>query len=528
MAHLNRRAKALTAVLATAALFITACGSSDDTSDAAGGADGATGGAGTGTIISGVAYATTNYHPSSTSSALAMGTNWHVVEGLYEQDLSDYSVYKALAAEDEPTEISDTEYEISIREGAKFSDGSDVTSADVVSSFDRAMAEGNIYAAMVDFIDTVEAKDDTTVTLKLQYPFELLKERLSVVKIVPESASDDELTSMPIGSGPYKYESITDAQVVAVPNEHYNGEKEATNGKLVWDVLVDDTARTNAGQSGAADIIENVSADNASLLEGAGMTVEEKDGFNLPFLLFNTEKEPFNDERVRQAFHRAINKQQLVDNNMSGKAVEATSFLPESHPNYSEAETDLSYDPEAAQALLEEAGAEDISVTLLTTDHTWIEQLSPQIKNDLEAVGITVNIQSQASASLYSDYLDVEDPSFDVALAPGDPSVFGQDPALLMNWWYGDNVWTQQRSFWQESDKEAFDELQNVITEGVKKPSAEAQENWDTAQNIIAENAVIYPLFHRTLLTAYNPEKIEGFKAISTTGLQLLDATSNE
>ena len=53
MAHLNRRAKALTAVLATAALFITACGSSDDTSDAAGGADGATPGAGTGTSIFG-------------------------------------------------------------------------------------------------------------------------------------------------------------------------------------------------------------------------------------------------------------------------------------------------------------------------------------------------------------------------------------------------------------------------------------------------------------------------------------------
>ena len=216
MAHLNRRAKVLTAMLATAALFVTACGSSDDTSDAAGGADGA----GNGTIISGVAYATTNYHPSSTSSALAMGTNWHVVEGLYEQDLSDYSVYKALAAEDEPTEISDTEYEISIREGAKFSDGSDVTSADVVSSFDRSMAEGNIYAEMVDFIDTVEAKDDSTITLKLKYPFELLKERLSVVKIVPESATDDELTNMPIGSGPYKYESITDSQVVAVPNEN--------------------------------------------------------------------------------------------------------------------------------------------------------------------------------------------------------------------------------------------------------------------------------------------------------------------
>src|SRR5699024_10823476 len=106
MAHLNRRAKVLTAMLATAALFVTACGSSDDTSDAAGGPDGA----GNGTIISGVAYATTNYHPSSTSSALAMATNWHVVEGLYEQDLSDYSVFTSLAAYDAPTAISVTEY----------------------------------------------------------------------------------------------------------------------------------------------------------------------------------------------------------------------------------------------------------------------------------------------------------------------------------------------------------------------------------------------------------------------------------
>src|SRR5699024_11975314 len=99
---------------------------------------------------------------------------------------------------------------------------------------------------MVDFIDTFEAKDDSTITLKLKYPFELLKERLSVVKIVPESATDDELTNMPIGSGPYKYESITDSQVVAVPNENYNGEKEAKNAKLIWDVLDRKSTRLNS------------------------------------------------------------------------------------------------------------------------------------------------------------------------------------------------------------------------------------------------------------------------------------------
>src|SRR5699024_11293258 len=97
-----------------------------------------------------------------------------------------------------------------------------------------------------------------------------------------------------------------------------------------------------------------------------------------------------------------------------------------------------------------------------------------------------------------------------------------------MNWWFGDNVWTQQRSFWQASDKESFDELQAVINEGVRKPADEAQENWDTAQDMIAENAVIYPLLHRTLLTAYNPDKFDGYKAIFTTCLLLHTSTSRD
>ena len=521
MAHISRRAKTAAAVVTSASLFLAACGGSDSSNGAAGGGDG------NGTITSAVAYATTDYHPSRTSSALAMGTNWHVVEGLYEQDMSDYSVYKALAAEEEPTEVSETEYEISLRDGAKFSDGSEVTAEDVVTSFDRVMEDGNIYAPMLDFIDEVKAKDETTVTITLKYPFSMLKERLSVVKVVPAAATDAELTEMPIGSGPYKYESITDAQVRAVANDNYNGDKPAENGTLVWDVLVDDTARTTAGQSGAADVIENIPADNAEMVEAAGMKVAEKEGFNLPFLIFNTSKEPFNDKRVRQAFHRAIDKQTLVDNNMSGKATEASSFLPESHPNYNKASTDLSYDPAAAKKLLSEAGAEDLTVTLLTTDHTWIENLAPQIKNNLEEVGIKVNIQSQASASLYADNLDVDDADYDVALAPGDPSVFGQDPALLMNWWYGDNVWTQKRSFLQESDPAVYQELQDTLLEAVKLPEAEQQQHWNKAQDLIAEQAVTYPLFHRSVLTAYNEDKVSDFTPISTTGLLLLGAKSN-
>lgn len=315
------------AALAAATLALSACGGGDaenEETTSNGGAqetttDGGGGESAGGDITLGVAYETTNYHPSNTSSALALGTNWHVVEGLYEFHMENYEVYPALAADEDPVQVSDTEYEVTLRDGAKCSDGSDVTAEDVVSSFERSMAEGNIYLSMLDFIESVEAKDDSTVTITLNKPFNLVKERLVNVKIVPASASDEDLTSMPIGSGPWKYESISEAQVIAVPNENYNGDYPAGADRMVWEVIKDDTARTTAASDGTIDIIETVPAENIEMLEAAGMTIEEVDGFNLPFLIFNTTKAPFDQKEVRQAFHYAIDTEKLVENNMSGK-----------------------------------------------------------------------------------------------------------------------------------------------------------------------------------------------------------------
>ena len=73
-----------------------------------------------------------------------LAATWHVFEGLYELDLHDYSTYNALAAGDAPVKVSDTEYEVTLRDGAKFSDGTDVTAGDVVNAFELNMADGHL------------------------------------------------------------------------------------------------------------------------------------------------------------------------------------------------------------------------------------------------------------------------------------------------------------------------------------------------------------------------------------------------
>lgn len=479
-----------------------------------------------GQLTGACAYSSTNVNPIGNSSALMLGATWHVFEGLYDLDLHTYKTYNALAAA-KPTKVSDTEYEVALRDGAKFSDGSAVTAADVVNAFEKNMADAT-YGAFLSFISAVAAKDDKTIAFTLKYPFEsLLEGRLSVVKVFPAALSEDDLKTKPIGSGPWAYASINGddgGAIEFVPNEHYNGSLPATADSMHWDVLLDDTSRTTALQEATVQVMENVPDANADQLVGAGATVEYIQGFNQPFFMFNTLKEPFNDPRVRQAFFYAIDTNKLIANAMDGHASAVTGFLPKEHPNYHQASTVYTYDPEKAKSLLAEAGVTDLKFELMTNNN-WVKNLAAQVKNDLDAIGLncTINETKIDWASLAES--DSVLP-YDVMLTPGDPTCFGNDPDLLMSWWYGDNVWTQGRTCWKKAGDGKFEELQTMMQQAREATGKDQQEIWNKCFDLLSEQVPLYPLFHRELATGYQSATITGFQPIATTGLVFLGASA--
>ena len=176
---------------AAAALGLAACGGNSG-SDAKTDAGTTTGGKeGGGTLTVGSAYSPSSYDPANCSSAFCFSANMNVMEGIYTTNLHDYSISDGVCVGD-PVWIDDTHAEITMRDGAAFSDGTPITAEDIVFSFGRATAEGGLYVSFLTPIAGIEKKDDKTLTVEVTIPqFSLLKDRLAIVKIMPQTLSPE-------------------------------------------------------------------------------------------------------------------------------------------------------------------------------------------------------------------------------------------------------------------------------------------------------------------------------------------------
>lgn len=481
------------------------------------------------TLTAAVAYEGSDPNPIGTSSGVFLAAGWHVFEGLYELNMHTYRAECGLAA-DAPVQIDDLEYEVTLREDTVFSDGSPLTSADVVNAFERN-GESDLYGAFLSFITAVSAPDERTVRFKLNAPMgSVLQERLALVRVFPATLTDEELASKPVGSGPWCYETINAAdggRISFTANHRYTGPWPATCERMEWSVLLDDTRRTDELIDKDVMVMEAAPVVRAEELADAGATVEWVPGFNLPFLMFNCEKPPFDDVRVRQALLYAIDVDSLIGTYMAGHARAATSLLPDYFRHYHRAATVYSYDPEKARKLLAEAGVDELALALRANDN-WVSTLAPAIAEDWKAVGVTAEVVLLDTTALFADLSTEPEPGtllpFDVVLSPGDPSCFGNDADLIISWWYGDNVWTRARSRWATTP--AFAEVAELLAEARSKTSEDEQQPlWNQCFDIVAAEVPLYPLFHRETATAWWTAQLDDYDPISATGLNFLGTT---
>ncbi|NHW49167.1 ABC transporter substrate-binding protein [Paenarthrobacter sp. MSM-2-10-13] len=474
-------------------------------------------------IEAGISYAlSTGFDPLSSSGATPMAANLHIFEGLIELHPATRQPYNALAAAD-PKKVNDTTYQVTIREGAKFHDGSPVTTEDVAFSFTRVMDPANksLFSQFIPFIQDVKPMDEKTVEFTLKYAFPGFGPRISVVKIVPKALATDlkAFDAKPVGSGPYKLVSaVKDDKIVFEAFADYNGPKPALAKGMNWLLLSDAAARVTAVQSGRVQAIEDVPYLDVDGLKSK-VKVESVQSFGLLFLMFNCAKAPFDNKLVRQALHYGMDKEAIIKKALFGNAKAATSYFQEGHPDYVKAKNVYGFDTSKAEELLKQAGVTSLEFELLTTDTAWVKDVAPLILESWNKIpGVKVTVKSLQSGALYSDRVGKGD--FSVVAAPGDPSVFGNDADLLLSWFYSGATWMDKRAFWTTPERTKLQELMN---KGSQASGEEAKKIVSEIVDMVSDEVPLYPVFHRQLPSAWDEKKLNGFQPLPTTGLSFVD-----
>ncbi|MEO5778525.1 ABC transporter substrate-binding protein [Arthrobacter oryzae] len=474
-------------------------------------------------IEAGISYAlSTGFDPMTASGATPLAANLHIFEGLVELHPATREPYNALAAAD-PKKVNDTTYQVTIREGAKFHNGSPVTTDDVVYSFTRVMdpANNSLFSQFIPFIADVKALDATTVEFSLKYPFPGFGPRISVVKIVPQalaSADQKAFDAAPVGSGPYKLVSaVKDDKIVFEAFADYNGPKPPLAKGMNWLLLSDAAARVTAVQSGRVQAIEDVPYLDVDGLKSK-VQVESVQSFGMLFMMFNCAKAPFDNKLVRQALHYGLDKDSIIKKALFGNATAASSYFQEGHPDYVKAKNVYGYDAQKAADLLKEAGVTSLEFELVTTDTAWVKDVAPLILESWNKLpGVKVTVASLQSGAMYSDRIGTG--NYTVAAAPGDPSVFGNDADLLLSWFYASETWMGKRAYWTTPERAT---LQGLMVEGTQATKDESKKIVGEIVDLVSEELPLYPIFHRRLPTAWEEKNLTGFQPLPTTGMSFI------
>jgi peptide/nickel transport system substrate-binding protein len=316
------------------------------------------------------------------------------------------------------------QWDLTLREGLRFHDGSPVLARDAVASIQRWWKRDAFGAVLASRTDELSAPSDTVIRFRLKKPFALLPDALAVIISVPvimpeRLARTDpykEVTEM-IGSGPFRFkadERVSGSRVVYEKFEGYlprdNGKAEFASGpkvahfdRIEWTVMPDAATAAGALTAGEFDWWENPALDLVpQLRRQANLTVAVKDRTSASGIMrFNQLFPPFDKPAIRRLVVSAVNQREFMDA-VAGGVPELTLdrvgiFVPGT-PMASDAglqDVGSVPDPSTLRKALAEAGYNGEKVVALgAVDSPTLNALSQVGTDMLKRMGFNVELQS--------------------------------------------------------------------------------------------------------------------------------------
>ncbi len=318
-------------------------------------------------------------------------------------------------------------YIFHLRSGVRFHDGRPLTSRDVKFTLETmGAATGRaaeplrvttIKAASYATWASIDTPDPQTLVVHLKKPDAALLWNVcdGAFGVVPYGSGRD-FWKHPIGSGPFAFVSQEqDKDVVIRRAQDYWEPLPPAGGVRIagvrFSVVPDAITRALELQKGSADLVLNaIPADMLRpLAANPGLVIEAGPGTVLNYLVFNTRDQHLKDARVRNAIADAIDRAELVNALYGGRARLAESVLPPEHWAWAAPAESHHYNPDAANALLDQAGyrrnaqGTRFKLTIKCSTDETTRLLAVVLQQQLARIGIAVEVRSYEFATYYAD-----------------------------------------------------------------------------------------------------------------------------
>ena len=536
---MKKKISLMLAAALTAGLALTGCGGSktSDTTDNTAGAENEST-----AEVKGVDVDTTGYLVAALNADIQTAdvqktskdyeVPFNIFDRLVDVEVDADGNSKIVPSLAESWDISDDglEYTFHLRQGVKFHNGNDFTAEDVAYTFHRMLTvEGGVNTEFIDQIkgadellagetDTlegVEVVDDYTIKVTLKEPFagflaSISSPGVSIYDSEATEAAGDQFGMDPavtVGTGPFEFSSWSfNNQLVLTRNEDYWKGASGLPG-VVIKIIPDTETQSMMFESGELDILDlDYAADSADrFTETYPDQIVQGPRVGIVYFTMNFNKEPFQDVRVRKAVQMSIDRQAILDALYGGRGQVEQGIFPHGLIGFNPDQEEIKYDPEAAKALLAEAGYADGFDMEIAADSSASDTMTMALEivsDQLAEVGIRAEIKNYDESTWLETRKSGELGSFMSTW-----SADYNDPDNFIYTFFGNEEKTRIRSI-NYPDTEVMERVakaRTIVNEDERLAEYKALE-----EKIIHEDAAWVPMFSRLHLFAVS-KRVQGF-----------------
>jgi peptide/nickel transport system substrate-binding protein len=405
-----RRRGFLAATTGAAALALVGCGGGTDDTAEEGSGTPKRGGRLRAAFAGGGASETLDPHLANLFADVARA------KALYDK-LADYgpdlSARPRLAAKWESNTTLDR-WQVTLRKAA-FHDGKPVTAKDVLYSYRRIADPKQTFRAKASLepidLEASRATGDNAIEFVLKRPTAEFPNILAAfgAYIVPENAGEtSDFDTKPVGSGPFRFVSFAPGRSALFRRFDDYWEGAPHLDELEFVVANEESARVNALLGGQVEYAHELNPTTARAHEGKGqIDIVRLRGSAMQAFCMKTDRAPFDDKRVREAFFLIADRKELVDGALSGAGVVGNDLFGKGYEYYADSLPQREQDLDKARALLKQAGAENLKVTLDTSAvAAGFTEAASIFRDQAAKAGVTVEVKMGSKDSYWADILD--------------------------------------------------------------------------------------------------------------------------